>query len=93
MIKKAKLALIATVALVGLASPALSQPFDENEGTGNLLPFSQRVAPENASLHAVVHSARRHGLNSYAMEPRVQLDSNSNPYNASRAPAFDPRGT
>jgi hypothetical protein len=94
MIKKVKIALIATVALVGLASPALPRPFDENEGTGDLLPFnSHRVAPENASLHAVVHSARRHGLNSFAMEPRARSDFNSHPYNAPRAPAFDPRDT
>ena len=92
--QESQLALIATVALVGLASPALPQPFDENEAIGNLLPFnSHRVAPENVSLHAVVHSARRHGLNSFAMEPRARSDSNSHPYNASRAPAFDPRGT
>jgi hypothetical protein len=46
MVKKAKLALIATVALVGLASPALPMSFDEDDGTGNALPFSSyRVAP------------------------------------------------
>jgi hypothetical protein len=91
MVKKAKLALIATVALVGLASPALSQSFDEDDGTGNVLPFSSnRVAFENASHHA---AARRNDMNSFAMEPRAPSHSNSNPYNASRAPAFDPRGT
>jgi hypothetical protein len=70
MVKKAKLALIATVALVGLASPALSQSFDEDDGTGNVLPFgSNRVAFENASHHA---AARRNDMNSFAMEPRAR---------------------
>ena len=94
MVKKAKLALIATVVLVGLASPALPKSFDEDDGTGNALPFSsRRVAPENASLHAVVHAARRNGMNSFSMEPRAESNSNSNPYHAPRVPAFDPRGT
>ena len=92
MINKAKLALIGVVAVVGLASPALAQSFDGDDGTGNVLPFSsQSVAPENASHHAVVYAARRNGMNSFAMESRAQSDSNSNPYIASRCQRSIPR--
>jgi len=40
MINKAKLALIAAVTAVGFAAPALAQAFNEDDGTGNVLPFS-----------------------------------------------------
>ena len=52
MINKVRLALIGAVAVVGLASPAFAQSFDEDDGTGKVLPFSsQSIAPENASHH------------------------------------------
>jgi hypothetical protein len=93
MINKANLALIGAVAVV-LFTPALAQSFDDGDGTGNVVPFSsQSAAPEHASHHAAVYAARRNGMNSFAMEPRTQSDSNFNPYNTSRVPAFDPRGT
>jgi hypothetical protein len=94
MINKAKFALIGAVAAVLFASPVLAQPFNEDDGTGNVLPFSsQSVASENTSHHAAIHAARRNGMNSFAMEPRARSDSNSNPYIASQVPPFDPRGT
>jgi hypothetical protein len=94
MINKAKLALIGAVAAVLFASPALAQSFDEGDETGNVVPSSsQSVALENASHHPAVYAARRNGMNSFAMEPRARSDSNFNSYNASRVPAFDPRGT
>ena len=94
MINKAKFALIGAVAAVLFASPVLAQSFNEDDGTGNVLPFSsQSVAFENASHHAAIHAARRNGMNSFAMEPRARSDSNSNPYIASRVAPFDPRGT
>jgi hypothetical protein len=95
MTNKATLALIAALAVTSLAAtPAFAQSFDEDDGTGNVFPFSsQSIAPENASHHATVHAARRNGMNSFAMEPRARSGSNFNSYNASRVPAFDPRGT
>ena len=95
MINKAKLALIAALTVTRLAAtPAFGQSFDEDDGTGNVLPVSyHQIAPEQASHHTPVHAARRNGMNSFAMEPRAQSDSNSNPYSASHVPPFDPRGT
>jgi hypothetical protein len=96
MINKAKLVLIAALTVTRFAAtPAFGQSFDEDDGTGNALRFSYRqTAPDKAaSHHAPVHAARRNGMNSFAMEPRAKSGSNSNPYNASRVPPFDPRGT
>jgi hypothetical protein len=95
MINKVKLALIAALTVTRFAAtPAFGQSFDEDDGNGTVLPLSYRqIAPEKASHHAPVHAARRNGMNSFAMEPRARSDSNSNPYNASRVPPFDPRGT
>jgi hypothetical protein len=71
---KTKLALIAVLALTRLAAtPAFGQSFSAGYGTGNVLPFnSTGVAPANASHHANVHTARRNGVESFAMEPRQQ---------------------
>ena len=95
MTNKATLALIAALAVTSLAAtPAFAQSFDEDDGTGNVFPFSsQSIAPAKVSHHATVHAARRNGMNSFAMEPRARSESNFNSYNASRVPAFDPRGT
>jgi hypothetical protein len=63
MIKKSKLAVIATLAVLGLASPALAQSFDPDSGTGNTLAFSygtvstgnhQRVATQNSRNHPAI---------------------------------------
>jgi hypothetical protein len=74
MTNRAKLALIAALAVTRLAAtPAFGQSFDEDDGTGNVLPFSsQSIAPEKVSHHATVHAARRNGMNSFAMKPRPQ---------------------
>jgi hypothetical protein len=70
MINKTKLALIAAVAVAGFTSPALAQSFDNDYGTGNVLPFNYHsTAPETAVRHAGVHAARRDGLHAFAMEP------------------------
>jgi len=80
MINKARLALIAALAVTGLAAtPALGQSFDEDEGTGNVLQFSyQPTTPDTGIRHARAHAARRNGLNALAMEPR-RLQSRSAP--------------
>lgn len=68
MTNKAKLALIATLALMRLAAtPALGQSYSAGYGSGNELPFNgQSSAHENAPRHA----ARPNGFHAYAMEPR-----------------------
>jgi len=72
---KTKFAIIAALALTRLAAtPAFGQPFSAGYGTGNVLPFNSTIAaPAVASHHASAHAARRNGLNSFAMEPRQQL--------------------
>jgi hypothetical protein len=72
---KTKFAIIAALALTRLAAtPAFGQSFSAGYGTGNVLPFNSTVAaPAVASHRASAHAARRNGLNSFAMEPRQQL--------------------
>ena len=72
---KTKFAIIAALALTRLAAtPAFGQSFSAGYGTGNVVPFNSTVAaPAVASHHASAHAARRNGLNSFAMEPRQQL--------------------
>jgi hypothetical protein len=72
---KTKFAIIAVLALTRLAAtPAFGQSFSAGYGTGNVLPFnSTAAAPAVASHHARADAAQRNGLNSFAMEPRQQL--------------------
>lgn len=74
MTSKAKLALIAAFALLRLAStPAFAQSFDEDNGTGNVLPYaSQSTAPVAAVRHAGARASHRNGHSALAMEPRSQ---------------------
>ena len=59
MIKTPKLALIAVLAAMSVASPALAQSFNKGDGTGNNMPFaygpngakpSWTVVPENEQM-------------------------------------------
>jgi hypothetical protein len=72
---KAKFAIIAALALTRLAAtPAFGQSFSAGYGSGNVLPFNSTVAaPAVASHHASAHAVQRNGVNSFAMEPRQQL--------------------
>ena len=72
---KAKFAIIAALALTRLAAtPAFGQSFSAGYGSGNVLPFNGTVAaPAVASHHASAHAVQRNGVNSFAMEPRQQL--------------------
>jgi len=79
-----KLALIAAIAVAGIASPALAQSFDPEAGSGNVLSFSyapipaqnERVAGRQIS-HAKV-AGRQNGLHAFAMVPRSAAGSDSN---------------
>jgi hypothetical protein len=85
--KKAKLALIAALAVTRLAAtPAFGQSFDQDDGTGNVLPLAyQSTAPDPAARHAGTRAARRNGLDALAMErrqrsnfaPRIQTPADS----------------
>ncbi len=78
MTNLSRLALIAAIAVVGIASPAFAQSFDPEAGSGNVLGFSS--APVTASgnqritvaSHRVRHRAvakQQSGVNSFAMVP------------------------
>ena len=60
MIRKATLVLIA---VAGIASPALAQSWDPDNGTGNLVTVTNGAAAHQAISH-------RSGRNAFAMVPR-----------------------
>jgi hypothetical protein len=83
MIKTSKLALIAVLAAMSVASPALAQSFSKSDGTGNVLPFAYgpggtkpawTVAPQNEQVAAHQSNAgkvavRQTGRNTFAAVP------------------------
>ena len=73
MTNKAKLALIAAIAVTRLAAtPAFAQSF-EADGAGNVLQMTyQSTAQDAAVRHSGARAARRNGLDAFAMEPRSQ---------------------
>ena len=62
MIRKATLVLIA---VAGIASPALAQSWDPDNGTGNIVTVSNGVAAQHQQA-----AAQRSGRNAFAMVPR-----------------------
>lgn len=76
MINRTKFAIIVGLAVTSFAAtPAFAQSFDRDFGTGNVLPYNSQPA---AAGIASRHTARGNGMDAYAMEPRTQLDPNSN---------------
>jgi hypothetical protein len=83
MINTSKLALIAVLAAMSIASPAFAQSFNKGDGTGNNMPFaygpggtkpSWTVAPENEQIagrqsNAGKVAVRRNGHNAVAVAP------------------------
>jgi hypothetical protein len=81
MTMKSKLAVIAAVAAMSVASPALAQSFNLGDGAGNVLPFSYgpggakarwTVAPQNNQI-AVPQIGS--GLYNYAGPQSKQADT------------------
>jgi hypothetical protein len=66
MISKSTLAIIAAVAAIGIASPALAQSFDPEAGTGNVV--ASNVATTTWQSDKV--QGQLSGLRAYAMVPR-----------------------
>jgi hypothetical protein len=71
MITNTKLALIAAIAAVGIASPVFAQSFDPDMGTGNLVASSAGPAASQAE------NFTSRGLQAYAMIPSAQPVSTS----------------
>ena len=72
MITKSKLAIIAAIAAVSIASPALAQSLNPRDGTGNVLPFS--YGPDSTRLFAGSPAAQpaQSGLHSFAQVQQGQ---------------------
>jgi hypothetical protein len=79
-----KLALIAAIAVAGIASPALAQSFDPDTGTGNVLSFSYGpIGTQNDTVavrqtnHGKI-AGRQNGLRAFARVPggAAGVDSN-----------------
>jgi hypothetical protein len=86
MIKMSKFAIIAAIAAVSIASPALAQSFNPRDGTGNMLPFSygpggaRNYMGSPAGAPAAVAQRDQSGLHSFAMVPRdVPATASVNP--------------
>jgi hypothetical protein len=59
--------------LTAFATPAFAQPFDPDNGTGNVLSFSHKsIAP-----HKIITAVRPSGLHSFAMVPGPRPAFNS----------------
>ena len=95
MMTKSKLTLIAAIAVMTVASPALAQSYDPADGTGNVLPFAfgpgatkQRrtvVASQNDQI-----AAGRSGLHAFARVPRGgQSDNGYNPATSGYDPGIE----
>jgi hypothetical protein len=81
MINTSKLALVAVLAAMSVASPAFAQSFSKSDGTGNVLPFAYgpggtkpawTVAPENEQIAVRQNNAgkvavRQTGHNRFAV--------------------------
>jgi len=80
MVTKSKIAVIAAIAALSFASPALAQSFNRSDGTGNELPS---YYDPNGGLHAGIATqqnqtlARRSGLNAFASVGRSVSNSDS----------------
>jgi hypothetical protein len=79
-----KLALIAAIAVAGIASPVLAQSFDPEAGSGNIVPFSYAPIVTQHDTVAVrpnsqgKMAAHQNGLHAFAMVPRGTAQGNAN---------------
>ncbi len=73
MMKMSKLALVAAVAAISVASPALAQSFNPRDGGGNTLPFSYGAGGSRLYMGSAAGRTapwqEQNGLHSFAMVP------------------------
>jgi hypothetical protein len=74
MTNNSKLALIATVVALGIASPAFAQSFDPDAGTGNVISIGRPAVAWPTKRTA----AHLQGLYAFAMVPHSQAAVDSN---------------
>ena len=81
MTTKSKIAMLVTLAAIGVASPAFAQSFDPDIGTGNALSLTDQSTASYAqalpeiSVHHKRVANRHEGLDAFAMAPRAQRGS------------------
>ena len=80
MTNKSKIAMLLTIATIGIASPAFAQSFDPDNGTGNVLSFNNQSNNSYAQALPKVSTHRkatRHGegLHAFAVAPRAEVGS------------------
>jgi hypothetical protein len=79
-----RITLIAAIAAVGIASPALAQPFDPEAGSGNVAGFAYAPTPAQNDEYIVPQTrhaktaARQNGLHAFASVPGNSSNSGSN---------------
>jgi hypothetical protein len=79
-----RITLIAAIAAVGIASPALAQSFDPEAGSGNVAGFAYTPTPAQNDEYIVPRTshaktaARRNGLHAFASVPGNSSNSGSN---------------
>jgi opacity protein-like surface antigen len=77
-----RIALIAAIAAVGIASPALAQSLNPEAGSGNVAGFSYGPTPAQNDEYIVPQNsqtaARQNGLHAFASVPGASSNSGSN---------------
>jgi hypothetical protein len=79
-----RIALMAAIAVAGIASPALAQSFDPEAGSGNVAGFSYVPSPAQNDKFAVPQTCRaktaagRNGLHAFARVTGTSSNSSSN---------------
>jgi hypothetical protein len=79
-----KMALIAAIAAVGIASPTLAQSINPEAGSGNVAGFSYAPTPAQNDEYVVPQrshaktTARQNGLHAFASVPGASSNSGSN---------------
>ena len=89
MTTNSKIAMLVTLAAIGVASPAFAQSFDPDTGSGNVLSLTDQSTASYAqalpklSIHHKRVAHHHEGLDAFAMAPRAQSGSVSDdPINA-----------
>ena len=81
MTTKSKIAMLVTLAAIGVASPAFAQSFDPDTCSGNVLSLTDQSTASYAqalpdiSVHHKRVANRHEGLDAFAMAPRAQRGS------------------
>ena len=78
MTNKSKTAMLVTLAIIGITSPTFAQSFDPDNGTGNVLSFTNQATESYAhAIPEIRHKTvtkHRVGFDAFAMAPQGSDD-------------------